>query len=319
MGIAVGLGLANYPFAETDAFWDWVRLCEEGGVDSIWQTDRLVSGEPILECITAMAALAGATKRIKFGMNVVSVGMRDPLLLAKQLATVDVLSKGRVLPAFGIGSIRAPEWKVTGIGTEARGARTDEGLEIIARLWQGEKLNYDGRFYQYDGVRIAPIPVQKRIPMWIGGSTRHAIRRTAKYGTGWQAALETPAQAGETVRAIMAMTGEFGRSIDDDHFGAAFTFRYGRPEDEIVEKAKKRLRFVAGEKPIDHALVVGDSAAIAAQVQAFVDHGLSKFILRPLGTDDADMLAQTRRMIDEVLPEVAAMNARQKAAQASAA
>lgn len=319
MGIAVGLGLANYPFTETDAFWDWVALCEEGGVDSLWQTDRLVSGEPILECITAMAALAGATRRIKFGMNVVSVGMRDPLLLAKQLATVDVLSKGRVLPAFGIGSIRAPEWKVTGIGTEARGARTDEGLEIIARLWAGEKLTYDGRFYQYDGVRIAPIPVQKKIPMWIGGSTKHAIRRTAKYGTGWQAAFETPEEAGITVRAIQAMTGEFGRRIDDDHFGAAFSFRYGNREDEIVQKAEKRLRAVAGERPIDHALVVGDSDAIVAQVRAFVENGLSKFILRPLGTDDADMRAQSARLIDEVLPEVAAMNAAQKAAAASAA
>ena len=83
MGIGVGLGLADFPFSDARAFWRWVDLCEEGGVDSLWQTDRLVSRQPILECMSAMAAIAGRTRRIKFGMNVASVGLRDPLLLAK--------------------------------------------------------------------------------------------------------------------------------------------------------------------------------------------------------------------------------------------
>ena len=101
MGIGVGLGLADFPFSDARAFWRWVDLCEEGGVDSLWQTDRLVSRQPILECMSAMAAIAGRTRRIKFGMNVASVGLRDPLLLAKQCATIDVLSEGRLLRAFG--------------------------------------------------------------------------------------------------------------------------------------------------------------------------------------------------------------------------
>ena len=110
MSIAVGLGLSDFPFSDGNSFWRWVDMCETSGVDSIWQTDRLVSRHPILECITTMAALAGATKRIKFGMNVVSVGLRDPLLLAKQCATIDVLSEGRLLPAFGVGNSRGAEW-----------------------------------------------------------------------------------------------------------------------------------------------------------------------------------------------------------------
>ena len=84
MGVAIGLGIADFPFSEAAAYWRWVDLCEEGGVDSLWQTDRLVSPKPILEVMSVMAALAGATKRIKFGMNVASVGLRDPLLLARQ-------------------------------------------------------------------------------------------------------------------------------------------------------------------------------------------------------------------------------------------
>ena len=139
MSVGIGLGCAEFPFSGAAAYWRWVDLCEAGGVDSIWQTDRLVSRQPFLECMTAMAALAGRTRRIKFGMNVVSLAMRDPVLVAKQCATIDVLSEGRLLPAFGIGSPLAPEWAALGIDTRTRGRKTDEGLEIIRRLWREDR------------------------------------------------------------------------------------------------------------------------------------------------------------------------------------
>ena len=146
MSIAVGLGLSDFPFSDGNSFWRWVDMCEASGVDSIWQTDRLVSRHPILECMTTMAALAGATKRIKFGMNVVSVGLRDPLLLAKQCATIDVLSEGRLLPAFGVGNSRAPEWEATSLNTKGRGRRTNEGLEIISKLWSEGSVDFEGEY-----------------------------------------------------------------------------------------------------------------------------------------------------------------------------
>ena len=93
--IAAGIGLAEYPFQTTSGFWRWVDLCEQGGVDSIWQNDRIVSRTPVLECMTALAAIAGRTRRIKFGVNVVAAALRDPVLLAKQCATIDVLSSSR--------------------------------------------------------------------------------------------------------------------------------------------------------------------------------------------------------------------------------
>ncbi|HUB47447.1 MAG TPA: LLM class flavin-dependent oxidoreductase, partial [Acetobacteraceae bacterium] len=96
--IAVGLGIMEFPFDTATGFWRWVDLCEAGGVDSLWQTDRLISRAPILECMSALAAIAGRTRRIKFGVNVVSVAMREPVLLAKQCATIDMLSGGRLLP-----------------------------------------------------------------------------------------------------------------------------------------------------------------------------------------------------------------------------
>ena len=185
MTVAVGVGLMEFPFSSAAAYWRWIDMCEAGGIDSMWQTDRLISREPILECMTALAAMAGRTRRLKFGMNVVSLALRDPVLVAKQCATIDVLSEGRLLPAFGIGSPMAPEWKALGLDTRSRGAKTDEGLEIIARLWREEKVDFQGTHYKLSGASISPKPVQPDLPMWIGGGSEAAIKRTARYGTGW--------------------------------------------------------------------------------------------------------------------------------------
>ncbi|MEL0112603.1 MAG: LLM class flavin-dependent oxidoreductase, partial [Rickettsiales bacterium] len=119
MTVGIGLGLSNYTFSSADGYWDWVHMCDDSGVDSLWQTDRLISKEPFLECMSVMAALAGATKRIKFGMNVASLGIRDPLITAKECATIDYLSNGRLLPAFGLGSNRSRDWIASGRDTKA--------------------------------------------------------------------------------------------------------------------------------------------------------------------------------------------------------
>lgn len=303
--IAVGIGLMEFPFDTTQGFWRWVDLCESGGIDSIWQTDRLVSRAPILECMTALAAIAGRTRRMKFGVNVVSVAMRDPVLLAKQCATIDVLSEGRLLPGFGIGSPRGPEWTAMHLDPTTRGRRTDEALEIIARLWTGEALDYAGKHFQLTKCQIAPLPVQPDLPMWIGGASDAAVRRTAKYGTGWQAGPETPAMVGEVIAAIRAASTAAGRTIDEDHYGAAFAFRFGSWDDPGMGKVAAAYQARTG-RDAREAFAVGGTAEIMQRLTEYVDAGASKFILRPAAQGDADMLAQTRRLVEEVLPAVAA-------------
>jgi len=122
MSVRIGFGLANLPFEDARELWRWVDLLEDGGVDSLWQTDRLISKQPMLESMSFMAALAGATEKLKFGMNVVVLPFRDPLVLAKQCATIDYLSGGRFLPAFGVGRAVAPEFEGAGRSPKARGA-----------------------------------------------------------------------------------------------------------------------------------------------------------------------------------------------------
>ena len=282
-------------------------------MDSLWQTDRLVSQEPFLEVMSVMAALAGRTERIKFGMNVASVGLRDPLLLAKQCATIDVLSEGRLLPAFGIGAIRAADWAATGTDTAGRGRRTDEGLTLIARLWTEDSVDFAGEFYRYEGAVIAPKPVQKNLPLWLGGSTKAAIRRTARFGTGWQAGLETPEQVGPAIAAIKETLAETGRRIDHDHYGAGFDFRFGSWEEPLMQRTAEAFAARFHRDPRG-GIVAGDCGAMMQRIEEFVAAGASKFVLRPIGGDDDDILDQTRRLIEEVQPAVEALNHRESAA-----
>ena len=305
MTIAVGLGLLEFPFADARGYWRWVDLCEEGGVDSLWQTDRIVSRQPILECMTAVAALAGRTRRLKFGVNVISLALRDPVLVAKQCATIDVLSEGRLLPGFGIGSPLAPEWAALGIDTKTRGRRTDEGLEIVRRLWHEDSVDFAGEHYRLSGASIAPKPVQAELPMWIGGGSEAAIRRTSRIGTGWQGGPETPQETARIVAAIRAEAASCGRRIDDDHYGAGFPFYFGSAGDPAPRRAMEAYRARTGRDAADY-LAVGDAAAIVERIAQYVEAGVSKFILRPLGADGDAVLAQTRLLVEQVLPRVAA-------------
>lgn len=304
MRVRIGLGLANLPFGEPASFWRFVDACEAGGVDSLWQTDRLVSGHPQLEPMSVMASLAGATERLKFGMNVVVVTFRDPLVLAKECATIDWLSGGRLLPAFGVGPAIAPEWAATGRDAKGSGALVDEALDIMARLWAGERVTTAGRHFRYADVRISPLPIQQPLPLWIGGRSAAAVRRTARLGTGWLGGVESPEQAGAVVAAIKEAAAAAGRSIDPDHYGAAFGFRFGSPDEPLVQRTGAVLAALAGTGDPARHVAVGGAAEILARIDEYVRVGVSKFVLRPIALEADDVLDQTARLVAEVLPLV---------------
>ncbi|MEE9278834.1 MAG: TIGR03619 family F420-dependent LLM class oxidoreductase [Myxococcota bacterium] len=300
--VRIGLGTATFPFSSARAYWRWIDLLESSGVDSLWQTDRLAGRQPFLETMSAMAAVAGATDRLKFGMNAVVVSLRDPLVLAKQCATIDYLSDGRLLPVFGVGGDNAPEWKATGRSPRRRGRRADEALEIIRRLWSEESVSFEGEHFRYDQASIAPRPVQQPLPLWIGGSSPAAIRRTARLGTGWLAGIQSPAQVKPVVAAIKEAAAEAGREIDEDHYGAGVPFFFGSWEEpEVQQIARARGRLPGAPDPLAY-FAVGDAPAILKRLEEYRQAGCFKFVLIPLGRGDRAIEEQTRRLAAEVLP-----------------
>ncbi len=301
MAVGLGIGLGRFPFESGKDYFRWVELCELGQVDSIWQTDRLVSREPNLETLSTMAALAGATDRIRFGMNVASIALRDPLLTAKQCATIDLLSDGRLLPAFGIGSALSLDYRATGTPTKRRGKKADEALTLVQRLWKEDEVSFCGEFFNYERASISPKPANPKIPLWIGGSSPQAMRRTARVGTGWLAGIDTPERTAVVVKGIKDALVDTGRTIEHDHYGATFSFRFGKVDEPASQRSMKGLAARTQQDPSRY-LVIGESTDIISRIEEYIEAGCSKFVLIPIAETSSDVLYQTRRLIEDVLP-----------------
>jgi alkanesulfonate monooxygenase SsuD/methylene tetrahydromethanopterin reductase-like flavin-dependent oxidoreductase (luciferase family) len=203
-----------------------------------------------------------------------------------------------------VGSLASPDWAALGRRTEGQGARVDEALDIMVRLWRGETVDLNGRHFHYKGARVSPQPAQTPLPVWLGGSSPAAIRRTVRFGSGWQAGAESPSEVAPLVAAIKAAAIEAGRPMDPEHFGAGFFYRFGAGDDPVVEARRAAFRRTYPSLDPDRAIVVGGSAEIVQRVRDYEAAGISKFILRPLGRGDDDLFDQTERLIAEVIPAI---------------
>jgi probable F420-dependent oxidoreductase len=283
VSVRVGLAIGGWPFgpAESDRFWAFVDRAEELGFDSIWLSDRLVSTAPILEPITGLAAIAGRTRKLKFGMSVVVLPLRNPVVLAKEIATIDFLSDGRMLPAFGIGTDDEREYEAAGVAKEERAGRTDEAVALMRRLWSEEHVTHHGRYYHVSDVTIAPRPVQKALPVWFGGRSEAAYRRVGRSGDGWLASFLTTQEFAAGAAAIRRHAAAAGRSIDEDHYGVILSTTVARSVEEAKELAGPFLRRFRPDAATEDLSAFGTPDDIARRIEAYLEAGASKFVLRP--------------------------------------
>ncbi len=303
--VRLGFGLLNYPFEDGGQFFKWVEMLEAGGVDSLWQSDRLVSTDPYLESLTALATLAGCTEKIKFGMNAIVAPLRDPLVLAKQCATIDFLSGGRLLPMFGVGYPKAVEWEATGRSSDHRGSKANEMFELMSRLWSEESVTFEGKYYQYKNATIAPRPVQQPLPLWIGGSSNAAIKRTARLGSGWIGGIAGPLEVKRVIECIKSEAAKCGRSIDSDHYGASLAFRVGTLNDNAVVNSPFVKRTGIGEDlDINPLIAIGTTDEIVGRLREYIKIGATKFVMFPIVDSWKDMVKQTQYIVEEVIPRV---------------
>jgi probable F420-dependent oxidoreductase len=175
---------------------------EEAGFESLWTGEHVVLPDPqappspappemaMLDPLLALAAAAGATRRLRLGTGIIILPQRNPLVLAKQLASLDVLSGGRLIFGVGVGYLKA-EFDALGVSFRDKGPRTDEYLDAILALWTQPKPSHDGRFVSFSGVNAQPRPAQQpHPPVVIGGQSRGAFRRAVQRGDGWYGFLD---------------------------------------------------------------------------------------------------------------------------------
>lgn len=305
MSIRVGMGTGLGTNLSAGEYWRWVDFCEESGVDSIWHSDQLLGAN--VEPMTMLAALAARTKRMKFGTNALVLPFRDPIVIAKEFATIEWLSKGRLFPVLGVGIGNDPYWAATGTSPKARGKISNEMISLIRALLHQEEVDFTGEHFTYRGPGVFPRP-NRSIPLWIGGNSKAAVKRTATMGDGWLGSLVEAEKAGAARRGIEEALKHTGRTIDSDHYGMSLLMRVGAPDDPGVERTKENLRQRLSPRgdpaQIENIFAVGTPEDVTAMLQHHVEQGMSKFVVLPLANDIDDLMVQTELLVERVLPQV---------------
>ncbi len=279
-----------------------VEVGDKYGYDSIWLSDRIVSNRFSLEPMIALSMVAAYSGRMKFGTSVLALPLRNPVVLAKQVATLDYLSQGRFFPAVGLGQEEPEEYEACGVPKTDRAARTDEAIVLMRRLWQEDSVTHEGRFFTCHDVSITPKPVfQPSPPVWIGGRSPAAARRVGRVGDGWLVSSATPAEVGEGRDIVFDTAAECNREIEEDHVGVLMGYYIC---DDYEQAATKSHKFVTRHRPDAHFsefTALGNIQQVAELIQSYIDAGASKFAVRPLCAGDESM-EQLEIMGQEVLP-----------------
>ena len=205
------------------------EAAEALGYSTVWVIDHLVLPakveggyafnplDPFLEPITVLGALALKTARVKLGTAVLVLPYRHPIYTAKALATVDVLSGGRLVVGVGAGWME-PEFTALGVPLAERGSRTNETIDILKALWTQDTPSYTGRHFQFNNIKFVPQPVQKpRPPILVGGMTKGALQRVARRGDGWIALGKSPEDLKAPLDTLRELTTKAGRKLEDLH------------------------------------------------------------------------------------------------------
>jgi probable F420-dependent oxidoreductase len=285
------------------ALWDLVDLCERTEIDSLWLSERLSSPTPMLEPITTMAAIAARSTRLKFGPSVLTIPFRSPAVLAREIAMIDVLSNGRMLPAVGIGAEDERSFRAVGVPVRERARRADESIAIMRACWSGEPVTFEGTFWQLDGITVLPKPRQNPMPLWIGGNSDAAARRAGRLGDGWIPSFIAPEQLRHGIQVTLEHAEQAGRDFEIDHFGALMYFCLD--DDPVVADALARPYIPPGRantETLARCTAFGPAALVRERLEEYVEAGGSKFVLRPMCPPER-MMEQLARLADEVIPD----------------
>jgi alkanesulfonate monooxygenase len=302
---------------------DFAREVENIGFDSIFITDHLLAAKQFysvsfLEPLTALSLVAGVTERVKLGTSVMVMPIREPVLLAKQLATMQFLSNNRIVLGAGIGWY-PPEYTNTGVRKSERGARTDEILEIIVPLLEGETVTYQGKYYSIENVLIEPRS-SRRPEVWIGGGSQLAdpgspdlprivepVKRRILNSEGW---IPRPTCPPEDIARdwdeLQSYFSEHGRDPADltvvhenfYHFvGTEDGARARREQHEAMLRVMSEAR---GPDYLERVYLFGTPDEVVEALQQRVDAGVQRFILHTMTPDPA----QLEQWVDHIIPHV---------------
>lgn len=272
---------------------DVVRVAaraEQLGYDSVWASDHVfnvsyvyerIGRRPYYDPLTILAFAAAQTERVTLGTSVLVLPYHNPMRLAKQAATLDQLSGGRLALGVGVGVIDA-ELEAMGVPFGERGAYTDESIRIMRTLWSDDNPQHAGRFFRFSDMAFSPRPVRPEgIPLLIGGVSRAAIRRAARHGDGWHPTAMPPEELAQGIRYLGEQAAQAGRDPASIPVSVSVPLQGGRPG-----------RFTLGT----------EAAEMRANAQAYADIGVSRIVVSPYSGDPAEVFPAMELIATEVMP-----------------
>jgi probable F420-dependent oxidoreductase len=273
---------------------------EQLGYDSVWVSDHVVVphanvvnfGETIFDPLVTLGVVAGATSRVRLGTTVLIVPYRNAVVTAKMISSLDALSGGRVVFGIGAGWVAA-ESAMLGVPFAERGAMTDEYLRAMQELWPARAPSFSGKYTQFDGLVFEPKPVQKpHPPIWVGGHSRAALRRTAQFGAAWHPINLSPAELRAGRAELERLCQARGR-VTPPTLTLRNDVRILRPGQSAPASAH------AGR------VLAGEPAARIEQVSELAECGIEHLVLEFLAADGRELDEQMSSFAERVRPRLA--------------
>ncbi len=303
-GVKIGIGFGQWQqgMPPPDLLCEYAETSEAIGLDSLWLSDHIVTRNPTLDIHCLFAMIAGRTRHLKMGPSVLTLPARHPVHVAKTYATLDYLTGGgRMIMAVGSGS-DLRDLAASGVPSEERGKRLDEGITILRRLWTESHVTHHGEFYQFDDVTIEPKPRKGPLDIWIGGKSDAILKRVVRLGDGWFPALTSPAEFKHDMAKLMAFGEQAGRQMNPREAGVLLLTHIDEDRDAAWRTVAPSLRGLP-MPPEDIAArsLVGPAAECVEKLHRFVEAGCVKFVLRPACPPD-QVMAQIELYGKAILP-----------------
>ena len=290
----------------------FAKSVEDLGFTSVWTGDHIVlpveetdqypytldgrfvvrPDDPQLDALVTLSYIASATERVSIGTTVAIVPYRNPILQAKMFATLDVLTGGRAVCGVGVGWLEK-EFEVLGASYAHRGAVTDEYLTIFKTLWTDELPEFHGEHYDFDGIYFAPKPIQRpHLPIWVGGHSRRAIRRTVKFGDAWHPTRQTPEFVARNLTYLREYCDQMGRDPDEITISLKRTLHF--TDIGVEERASNR----------SNSALIASTGEVIEDVEACLEIGIRQLTFDFRTPDVEDCIRTMERFATEVASRV---------------
>ncbi|MCL2428494.1 MAG: LLM class flavin-dependent oxidoreductase [Alphaproteobacteria bacterium] len=289
-----------------DELIDLVELVDRSGYHSLWVGDHISFTVPILDPLLQLAQAAVASRRLVLGTSVYLLPLRHPASVAKQVATLDLLTEGRLVFGVGVGGEFPQEYEVSGVPRNERGARLAEGVGLLRKLWTGERVSHDGRYYaSFSEVAMQPPPRQRGgPPIWFAGRTEPALRRIGRLGDGWLSYVVTAEQYRAGLVRIAEAAGAAARTVKEFGTGHLLFTRIDDTYETALDAANETLsvRYAMDfRKAAERYAALGRPADVADRIRALHEAGVRHVMLDLLGPYE-ERSRQIERFAAEVMP-----------------